>query len=57
LTPKTCPYCLGQRHVTLIKTLFSFGKIRVVREIKEPCAYCNLIRIDKEIDLEDRWKN
>ena len=53
----SCPYCLGKGYVNLIKTLFSLGNIRVVRELKEECAYCNLIRIYKELDTEKNKKH
>ena len=41
-----CPYCLGFGKVSMLKPILIIGKYRIVKEIKEPCAYCNLIKID-----------
>ena len=54
----TCPYCLGGKHVSMLKPIIIIGKYRIVKEVKEPCAYCNLIKIDSsEFDFLDKWKN
>jgi len=53
-----CPYCLGHGHVSMLKPIFIFGKFRIVKEIKEPCAYCNLIKIDSsEFEFLKKRKN
>ena len=41
-----CPYCLGFRYVSMLKPILIIGNYRIVKEIKEPCAYCNLIKIN-----------
>jgi len=54
----TCPYCLGFRQVSMLKPILIIGKYRIVKEIKEPCAYCNLIKIDSsEFEFLNRKKN
>jgi len=42
----------------MLKPILIIGKYRIVKEIKEPCAYCNLIKIDSsEFEFLNRKKN
>ena len=42
-----CPYCLGLKKVSMFRAIIILGKYRLVKEIEEPCVYCNLINIGK----------
>ena len=42
-----CPYCLGLKKVSMLRAIIILGKYRLVKEVEEPCVYCNLINIGK----------